>query len=72
MKEITDEPLIWRYFVTPLPTKLLVSQLDEREFIVKYIFRINTTVSGAYVFSSGKKYGCIQSSRISRGCRPVL
>ena len=30
MKEITDEPLIWRYFVTPLPTKLSESQLDER------------------------------------------
>jgi glutamate synthase domain-containing protein 1 len=32
MSEITDEPLIWRYFVTPLPTKLAESQLDEREF----------------------------------------
>ena len=26
---ITDEPLIWRYFVNPLPTKLQDSQLDE-------------------------------------------
>ena len=26
---ITDEPMIWRYFVAPLPTKLAASQLDE-------------------------------------------
>ena len=26
---ITDEPMIWRYFVTPLHTKLTSSQLDE-------------------------------------------
>ena len=26
--EITDEPLIWRYFVNPLPTRLADSQLD--------------------------------------------
>ncbi|MCL2186715.1 MAG: hypothetical protein FWB86_12820, partial [Treponema sp.] len=40
IKEITDEPLIWRYFVTPLPTKLADSQLDEREFTVKCVFRV--------------------------------
>ena len=34
-KEITDEPLIWRYFVVPLPTKLAASQLDEREFVAR-------------------------------------
>lgn len=30
-KSITDEPLIWRYFVKPLPTKIAESQLDEDE-----------------------------------------
>ena len=30
---ITDEPLIWRYFVSPLQTKLAASQLDEKEFV---------------------------------------
>jgi hypothetical protein len=54
IKEITDEPLIWRYFVTPLPTKLADSQLDEREFTAKCVFRVNTRIEGAYVFSSGK------------------
>ncbi|MCL2211967.1 MAG: glutamine amidotransferase family protein [Treponema sp.] len=61
IKEITDEPLIWRYFVTPLPTRLAESQLDEREFTVKCVFRVNTRIDGAYVFSSGKNMGCFKA-----------
>ena len=61
IKEITDEPLIWRYFVTPLPTKLADSQLDEREFTAKCVFRINTRFDGAYVFSSGKNMGVFKA-----------
>jgi len=60
-KEITDEPLIWRYFVTPLPTKLAESQLDEREFVVRCVFRINRWINGAYVFSSGKNMGVFKA-----------
>lgn len=59
--EITDEPLIWRYFVTPLPTKLADSQLDEREFVAKCVFRVNTTISGTYIFSSGKNMGVFKA-----------
>lgn len=59
--EIKDEPLIWRYFVTPLPTKLADSQLDDREFVVKCVFRINTSIDGAYVFSSGKNMGVFKA-----------
>ncbi|NLO47091.1 MAG: glutamine amidotransferase family protein [Clostridiales bacterium] len=61
IKEITDEPLIWRYFVTPLPTKLGESQLDEREFTAKCVFRVNTRIDGAYVFSSGKNMGVFKA-----------
>jgi len=61
MKEITDEPLIWRYFVTPLPTRLAESQLDEREFTAKCVFRVNTRIDGAYVFSSGKNMGVFKA-----------
>ena len=61
IKEITDEPLIWRYFVTPLPTKLASSQLDEREFTSKCVFRVNTGIKGAYVFSSGKNMGVFKA-----------
>jgi len=61
VKSITDEPLIWRYFVAPLPTKLADSQLDEREFTVKCVFRVNTQIDGAYVFSSGKNMGAFKA-----------
>jgi glutamate synthase domain-containing protein 1 len=61
VRSITDEPLIWRYFVMPLPTKLAESQLDEREFTVKCVFRINTSITGAYVFSSGKNMGVFKA-----------
>jgi len=61
IKEITDEPLIWRYFVTPLPTRLADSQLDEREFTARCVFRINTRIEGAYVFSSGKNMGVFKA-----------
>ena len=44
---ITDEPLIWRYFVNPLPTKLADFQLGEREFVARCVIRINTTIKGA-------------------------
>ena len=61
MKEITNEPKIWRYFVTPLPTKLAESQLDEREFVARSVFRVNTQIDGAYVFSSGKNMGVFKA-----------
>jgi len=61
IKSITDEPLIWRYFVTPLPTKLASSQLDEREFTARCVFRINTSIEGAHVFSSGKNMGVFKA-----------
>ncbi|MDR0382187.1 MAG: hypothetical protein LBH86_09390 [Oscillospiraceae bacterium] len=58
---ITDEPLIWRYFVTPLPTRLQASQLDEREFVARSLFRVNTRIEGAHVFSSGKNMGVFKA-----------
>ncbi len=61
VSEIKDPPLIWRYFVAPLPTKLSESQLDEREYVAKCVFRINSSVSGAYVFSSGKNMGVFKA-----------
>jgi len=61
VRSITDEPLIWRYFVSPLPTKLAGSQLDEREFVAKCVFRVNTRIEGAYVFSSGKNMGVFKA-----------
>ncbi|MCI8554886.1 MAG: hypothetical protein HFJ80_08085 [Clostridiales bacterium] len=59
--EITDEPLIWRYFVRPLPTRLKDSQLAEEEYIVRCVLHINSEIEGAYVFSSGKNMGVFKA-----------
>lgn len=58
---IIDEPLIWRYFVNPLHTKLVDSQLDEKEYVVRCVIKINTQIDGAYVFSSGKNMGVFKA-----------
>ena len=59
--DITDEPIIWRYFVTPLPSVLADLQLDEKEFVARTVIKINTEMKGAYVFSSGKNMGTFKA-----------
>ena len=58
---ITDEPIIWRYFVAPLRSVLDSMQLDEKEFVVRTVMKINTEMPGAYVFSSGKNMGTFKA-----------
>ena len=60
-KAITAEPLIWRYFINPLPTKLTDSQLDEKEFVTRSVININSNIDGAYVFSCGKNMGACKA-----------
>lgn len=59
--DITDEPIIWRYFVAPLQSVLSDLQLDEKEFVVRTVMKINTGLDGAYVFSSGKNMGVFKA-----------
>lgn len=58
---ITDEPIIWRYFVAPLRSVLASMQLDEKEFVARTVMKINRELSGAYVFSSGKNMGAFKA-----------
>ena len=58
---ITDEPIIWRYFVAPLKSLLAAMQLDEKEFVARTVMQINTGMTGAYVFSSGKNMGTFKA-----------
>ena len=58
---ITDEPIIWRYFVAPLRSQLSAFQLDEKEFVARTVMKINTEMPGAYVFSSGKNMGTFKA-----------
>ena len=59
--EITDEPIIWRYFVAPLNSMLRSLQLDEKELVARTVMKINTEMKGAYVFSSGKNMGTFKA-----------
>ena len=52
--KITDEPLIWRYFVYPLPTKLAASHLDEQEFVARSVIKVNTTIQKSIHFQAVK------------------
>ncbi len=58
---ITDEPIIWRYFVAPLRSVLAARQLDEAEFVTQTVIHINAHIPGAYVFSSGKNMGTFKA-----------
>ncbi len=58
---ITDEPVIWRYFVSPLKSVLASQQLDEKEFVARTVMKINSEMPGAYVFSSGKNMGAFKA-----------
>ena len=58
---ITDEPIIWRYFVAPLKSVLASMQLDEKEFVAETVMKINAEMKGAYVFSSGKNMGTFKA-----------
>ncbi len=61
LPSITDEPIIWRYFVAPLQSVLASLQLDEKEFVARTVMKINTSLPGAYVFSSGKNMGAFKA-----------
>lgn len=58
---ITDEPLIWRYFVSSLSSVLASMQMDEKEYVVRAVTKINTAMTGCYVFSCGKNMGAFKA-----------
>lgn len=59
--QITDEPVIWRYFVSPFQSSLSSLQLDEKEYVARTVMKINVEIDGAYVFSSGKNMGTFKA-----------
>ena len=61
IRSITDEPIIWRYFISPLQSVLRQMQLDEREFVARTVMKINSETKGAFVFSSGKNMGAFKA-----------
>ncbi len=59
--EITDEPIVWRYFVDPFKSSLASLQIDADEFVARTVMEINANMDGAYVFSSGKNMGAFKA-----------
>ena len=58
---ITNEPMIWRYFVAPLASAVAAMQVDEKEYVMRSVMTINTSLTGSYIFSSGKNMGCFKA-----------
>ena len=58
---ITDPPVLWRYFALPRPEKVKASGFDDDDFMVRLVMRINTTMPGTFVFSSGKNMGVFKA-----------
>ena len=58
---ITDEPIIFRYFLSPLRSRIADAQVDEREFVARAAMYINVRISGAYVVSGGKNMGVFKA-----------
>ncbi|KON34307.1 MAG: hypothetical protein AC479_01290 [miscellaneous Crenarchaeota group-6 archaeon AD8-1] len=52
---VTEPPLVWRYFVEPRKIKPKDEQIED--YVVKAVMQINAEIENAYVFSSGKNMG---------------
>jgi glutamate synthase domain-containing protein 1 len=52
---ISNEPLLRRYFVSPLTDS--VDESAEQDYVIDKVLRINSEVADSYVFSSGKNMG---------------
>ena len=63
--KIRNEPLIWRYFVAPLPQAGRQSA-RRAEFTARCVIRINTQISGAYVFPAGRIWASSRRSAFPR------
>ena len=59
--EITDEPLIWRYFVSPLKS-VLVSMQRTRRSTSSASSQDQQTMKGCYVFSCGRTWALSKPS----------
>ena len=61
MREITDPPIIWRYFVTPKAWRCQEEAMDEDAFTAAHVLHVNVNIPGAFIFSSGKNMGVFKA-----------
>jgi glutamate synthase domain-containing protein 1 len=62
LKVISSPPLLWRYFLEVKEERMLYlfPEMDERDFVMRTVMKINSQIPGAYVFSSGKNMGAFK------------
>jgi len=62
-KKIKDYPIIYRFFLEPKVEQIPFTMVDEEErvrfddYVISHVMQINSSIDGAYVFSSGKNMG---------------
>jgi len=62
IKSMASHPILYRYFIKPKkenPDKVLAG-LEDDDFVVRTVMKINSEIQGAYVFSSGKNMGAFK------------
>ncbi len=52
--KISNAPIIWRYFALPKEGRLFQEEIGTEEFVFRSVMHINSSISGAYVASSGQ------------------
>lgn len=60
VKTVQDNPILHRYFVSPIESILEERQVSEADFVVDIIMAVNSGVTGAFVASSGKNMGAFK------------
>jgi glutamate synthase domain-containing protein 1 len=60
-KGIHNPPLLMRYFAKVDENRLFEREISEEDHIIETVMKINTSVRGAYVFSSGKNMGAFKA-----------
>lgn len=62
MPQITDPPILWRYFVQVDPEKLFSNghPVGLRDYVVGVVMQINNNIPGAFVASSGQNMGAFK------------
>ncbi|MDY0306682.1 MAG: glutamine amidotransferase family protein [Desulfovibrionaceae bacterium] len=59
---VKNPPVVWRFFLKPLKDRPqdMKEVLDEKDYVVSVVMKINSGVPGAFVFSSGKNMGAFK------------
>lgn len=58
--DITDHPLLWRYFIRLKDEVQRDCKVDVADLVVEAVMHVNHRIPGAFIFSSGKNMGAFK------------